>query len=398
MFDELKKKLKNAVSSFIKTEKAEIEAKPQVVAEKTPEIAPEVKVAPVKVEKPVKIEEIKVAAPETEKVVEKLVEKAQPSPATQAKTAEPAEKRKDSLINLSLKTKIKSVFVGTVKLSDSDIDKFLDAMKVSMLQSDVSYETTEYFLADLQKRFKETPVSSRNIEGEVTGMIRNSLLSVLTSTKNFDMMQLMKDRISEGRKPVKILFLGPNGTGKTTTIAKLAYRFKNAGISNVLSASDTFRAAAIEQIEHHANKIGVPVIRSSYGSDPASVAFDAIAYATAHGIDAVLIDSAGRQETNKSLIDEMKKMVRVAKPDLIIFVGESTAGNMISEQVREFGKFMNIDGIILTKLDCDAKGGGALSIAHTTGRPVLFFGTGEGYDALVPYDPNFVIDAILPST
>lgn len=132
MFDELKKKLKNAVSSFIKTEKAEIEAKPQVVAEKTPEIAPEVKVAPVKVEKPVKIEEIKVAAPETEKVVEKLVEKAQPSPATQAKTAEPAEKRKDSLINLSLKTKIKSVFVGTVKLSDSDIDKFLDAMKVSM--------------------------------------------------------------------------------------------------------------------------------------------------------------------------------------------------------------------------------------------------------------------------
>ena len=141
----------------------------------------------------------------------------------------------------------------------------------------------------------------------------------------------------------------------------------------------------------------MPVIRSSYGADPASVAFDAIAYAKAHGIDAVLIDSAGRQETNHSLIDEMKKMVRVAKPDLIIFVGESTAGNMISEQIKEFGKFMSIDGIILTKLDCDAKGGGALSIAHTTGRPVLFFGTGESYDTLIPYDPNFVIDAILPS-
>ena len=209
-------------------------------------------------------------------------------------------------------------------------------------------------------------------------------------------MQLVKGRVSEGSKPVKILFLGPNGTGKTTTIAKLAYGFKNAGISSVLSASDTFRAAAIEQLEHHANKIGVPVIRSSYGADPASVAFDAIAYAKAHGIDAVLIDSAGRQETNKSLIEEMKKMVRVAKPDLIIFVGESTAGNMISEQIKEFSKFMAIDGIILTKLDCDAKGGGALSIAHTTGRPVLFFGTGEGYDALIPYDPNFVIDAILP--
>ncbi len=397
MFDELKKKLKNAVSSFIKTEKAEIEAKPPIEAEKKsePPVA-EVKAAAVTVEKPAKVEEKKYAVPETEKVVEKAVEPVVSAPKPQAKPVEKAETHKENLINLSLKTKIKSVFVGTVRLNDSDIARFLETMKVSMLQSDVSYDTTEYFLTDLKTRLEEKPVSSRNIEGEVTGMIRNSLLSVLTSTKTFDLMQLVKGRVSEGSKPVKILFLGPNGTGKTTTIAKLAYGFKNAGISSVLSASDTFRAAAIEQLEHHANKIGVPVIRSSYGADPASVAFDAIAYAKAHGIDAVLIDSAGRQETNKSLIEEMKKMVRVAKPDLIIFVGESTAGNMISEQIKEFSKFMAIDGIILTKLDCDAKGGGALSIAHTTGRPVLFFGTGEGYDALIPYDPNFVIDAILP--
>ena len=387
MFDELKKKLKNAVSSFIKTEKEEIKAKPA--------------------------EAEKVAVPEARQFVQKAIERAEPTPRktpeapqqvdvddasiAPAKAEEKPVKKRDTFLDLSLKTKIKSVFVGTIRLNDSDIERFLDAMKVSMLQSDVSYETAEAFLESLRSQLKEKPVNAKDIEGAVTGMIRDSLLSILTSTKGFDMMQFVKGRVSEGSKPVKILFLGPNGTGKTTTIAKLAYGFKNSGISCVLAASDTFRAAAIEQIEHHAKKIGVPVIRSGYGSDPASVAFDAIAYAKAHGIDSVLIDSAGRQETNKSLIDEMKKMVRVAKPDLIIFVGESTAGNMISEQIKEFGKFMNIDGIILTKLDCDAKGGGALSIAHTTGRPVLFFGTGEGYDALIPYDPNFVIDAILPN-
>lgn len=164
----------------------------------------------------------------------------------------------------------------------------------------------------------------------------------------------------------------------------------------MLSASDTFRAAAIEQIEHHAKKIGVPVIKSNYGADPASIAFDAIAYAAAHNIDLVLIDSAGRQETNKSLINEVQKIVRVSKPDITIFVGESTAGNQIAEQIREFNKFVKIDGIILTKLDCDAKGGGTISISHTTGIPVLFFGMGEGYDALVPYNPNIILDAILP--
>ncbi|MGI0133693.1 MAG: signal recognition particle-docking protein FtsY, partial [Candidatus Micrarchaeaceae archaeon] len=200
-----------------------------------------------------------------------------------------------------------------------------------------------------------------------------------------------------GNVPVKILFLGPNGTGKTTTIAKLTNSFKNSGVSVVMSASDTFRAAAIEQMAIHAGRLGVPIIKSTYGADPASVAFDAIAYGRAHGINVVMIDSAGRQETNKNLISEVQKMVRIAKPDLTIYVGESTAGNAISEQIKEFGRFMKIDGIILTKLDCDAKGGNALSIAQVTGIPVLFFGTGEGYDALVPYSPEFVVDAVMPS-
>ena len=362
MFDEIKKKLADAVRSFIKTEKEEIK------------------------------EEKREEAKAEEKAEERI-----PEAVAAAKAEEGKERKEEDLVRLSLKTKIKSVFVSSIKLSESDIDRFMDLMKISMLQSDVSYSTTDEILDRMRAQLKDREISSKNIEGDVTGAIRNSLLSVLSGAKPFDIMQLVKTQISQGRGPVKILFLGPNGTGKTTTIAKLAYGFKKIGIRCVISASDTFRAAAIEQIAHHANAIGVPVIKSSYGADPASVAFDTIAYAKSHSLDVVLIDSAGRQETNKSLIDEMKKMVRVSTPDLIIFVGESTAGNVVSGQINEFGKFMKIDGIILTKLDCDAKGGGVLSIVHATGKPVLFFGTGEGYDALVPYTPDFVVNAMMPN-
>jgi fused signal recognition particle receptor len=181
-------------------------------------------------------------------------------------------------------------------------------------------------------------------------------------------------------------------------MAKIAYALKKRGISSVLSASDTFRAAAIEQTEHHAKSVGVPVIKSSYGADPASIAFDAIAFAKAHNIQVVLIDTAGRQETNKNLISEMQKMVRVSKPDITVFVGESTAGNQLTEQIKEFSKHIQIDGIILTKLDCDAKGGNAISMAYTVGIPLLLIGTGESYEALIQYTPQFMVDTILPNT
>ncbi len=305
--------------------------------------------------------------------------------------------KKEEIVKLSLKTKIKSAFLGTIRLSDSEIDDFLDTLKISLLESDVSYSTTEDFLNDLGSKLRERKINSKRIREELTDTVRGSLLSILDAgIPRVNVDAFVKTRKESKELPVKVLFLGPNGAGKTTTIAKLAHHFKSKGTSVVLSASDTFRAAAIEQIEHHAKKIGVPVIKSNYGADPASIAFDAIAYAAAHNIDLVLIDSAGRQETNKSLINEVQKIVRVSKPDITIFVGESTAGNQIAEQIREFNKFVKIDGIILTKLDCDAKGGGTISISHTTGIPVLFFGMGEGYDALVPYNPNIILDAILP--
>jgi fused signal recognition particle receptor len=301
-------------------------------------------------------------------------------------------------INISAKTKIKGVFLKSVQLSEPEIDDFAENLRMSLLESDVSYKTTDEFIELLKRKLIETKFDSKNIKDEMVGSVRESLLEVLRRSKSgIPLNEFVKNKIRSGEVPIKILFLGPNGTGKTTTMGKIATSLKKDGINCVFSASDTFRAAAIEQTEHHANKIGVPVIKSKYGADPASVAFDAIAYAKAHDIPVVLIDTAGRQETNKNLINEMQKMVRVAKPDFTIFVGESISGNALTNQVQEFSKYMKIDGIILTKLDADAKGGNAISIANTTGIPILFFGIGESYDALVPYTPEFVVDSILPN-
>jgi fused signal recognition particle receptor len=376
MFDELRKKISNAVKGFIKKEE-----KKEELEEKTPD----------------ETEDKKDLAEQRQESTEVQAEKDAAHEEThEHHKAKEHKPKNDEVIKLSLKTKIKGAILGRVRLSESEIDNFLETLKVSMLESDVSYDTTEQFVDDLHVKLSEKQIESKRIREEITGTVRSSLFSVLYNGKAVDIDEFVARRGESKELPVKILFLGPNGAGKTTTIAKIAHHFKKKRLSIVLSASDTFRAAAIEQIEHHAKKIGVPVIKSNYGSDPASIAFDAIAYAKAHSMDLVLIDSAGRQETNKSLINEVQKMVRISKPDLTIFVGESTAGNMISEQIKEFNKFVKIDGIILTKLDCDAKGGSALSISHTTGIPILFFGVGEGYDAIIPYNPNYVVDAILP--
>lgn len=284
-----------------------------------------------------------------------------------------------------------------MRLSDSDIDSFLEMLRMSMLESDVAFDDTEEFAEKLRTILKESKVDSRNINRELIEGVRTALMSVISKTMGLNINAFISERIASKDVPVKILFIGSNGTGKTTTIAKVAHMLKLRGVSTVIAASDTFRAAAIEQTEYHAKALGVPVVKSRYGADPASVAFDAVAYAKAHGVQVVLIDSAGRQETNRNLIGEMQKIERVVKPDLNIYIGESTAGGAIITQIREFMKAVKVDGIILTKLDCDAKGGGAISIANATGIPILFLGTGESYSDLVPYDPEIILDAMLPA-
>ena len=328
------------------------------------------------------------------KIETKILEKKEPQ--LKEEVQKKPETKKSFGIDLSLSTKIKSVVFKKTKLKESEIDGFLEDIKVSMLESDVSYNTVEKFLENLKERILNTEIDSKQIDSELFKFIRESLLSIL-SKRGVDIIEYVSESVSKKETPVKILFLGPNGTGKTTTIAKLTYMLKNKNFKVVISASDTFRAAAIEQSEYHAKKLEVPIIKSNYGTDPASVAFDAVAYAKARGIDVVMIDSAGRQETNKNLISEIEKMQRVIKPNIIIYVGESVSGNAISEQINEFKKFVNINGIILTKLDCDAKGGNAISIADVTGIPILFFGVGEKYTDLLPYNPNFIVDAIVPA-
>jgi len=194
---------------------------------------------------------------------------------------------------------------------------------------------------------------------------------------------------------VKILFLGPNGHGKTTTIAKFVHMLQKNGFSCVISASDTFRAAAIEQTMEHAERLGVTAIKHQYGADPTAVAFDAIKHAEAKGIDVVLIDTAGRQETDRNLIEQLKKISRVVNPDLKLFVVEGIVGNAVIEQVTQFNAAIPLNGVILTKIDCDAKGGTAISIKKATGIPVLYLGVGQGYDDLVPFTTDYIVSRLM---
>ena len=202
------------------------------------------------------------------------------------------------------------------------------------------------------------------------------------------------DFVDKTPKPVVVMFVGVNGTGKTTVTAKIANMLQKRGKSVVVAAADTFRAGAIEQLEVHASRLGFKLIRHIAGADPAAVAFDAVEHARARGRDVVLIDTAGRMQTNTNLMDQMKKIKRVAKPHLVIFVGDALAGNDAIEQAKEFNEAVGVDAAILCKIDADAKGGAALSIAHTIGKPILFVGTGQGYEDLTPFNAKWMVDRL----
>jgi fused signal recognition particle receptor len=195
--------------------------------------------------------------------------------------------------------------------------------------------------------------------------------------------------------PVSIMMVGVNGTGKTTTAVKIAKRLKNQGYEAVLAAADTFRAGAIDQLSIHAERLGVRCIRSQRGGDSAALARDAIESATARGEDVVIIDTAGRMQNKVNLMEELRKVHRVAKPHLVIFVADALAGNDAVTQAIEFQRMLTFDGAALCKLDTDARGGAALSITHATGRPIVLAGIGQGYDDLEPFDPEWLLDTIL---
>ncbi|HIH73079.1 MAG: Signal recognition particle receptor FtsY [Thermococcales archaeon 44_46] len=293
-----------------------------------------------------------------------------------------------------LKEKLSSFVdkVAQTEISEKDVENALWDLELELLEADVALEVVE----ELKEKIKQKLVGQKvkigtNKKEIVEKAVKEAVLEVLTPERRIDLLEMIK---SKQEKPFVIVFVGFNGSGKTTTIAKLASWLKKNGFSVVIAASDTFRAGAIEQVEEHAKRVGVKLIKHGYKSDPAAVAYDAIEHAKARGIDVVLVDTAGRNELNRNLMDEMKKIVKVAKPDLVIFVGDALAGNAIIEQARQFNEAVKIDGVILTKLDADARGGAALSIAHAIGAPILFVGVGQGYGDLMPFDEKWMLEKI----
>ena len=291
--------------------------------------------------------------------------------------------------------KLKNTFSSFVKktLTEKKLDNAINDLKLLLLSNDVAIDTAEEICNRIIESFKGEQIGRlTSIQKMLFDTLKEILSEILTPEEEIDLLLEINKKKS---KPYVIVFLGVNGTGKTTSMAKIAHFLKKNGLSIVAAAADTFRAAAIEQLSYHMDNVGIRVIKHEYKSDPASVAYDAIEHAKAKKIDVVMVDTSGRQTTNKNLMLEMQKIVRVAKPDLIVFVGDALAGNDAVYQAREFKKNVGIDANILTKLDADAKGGAALSISFETRKPIIFVGVGQGYEDLKPFDREMFISNIL---
>ncbi len=279
--------------------------------------------------------------------------------------------------------------VNKIKISEKDFEIYSEELKMLLLENNVALEVTEKIIQTLKEKIVGQELLKKEVEGEIKDAFKEIIEEILIEP--FDLIDVIKKK---EEKPYVILFCGINGTGKTTSIAKIAESLKQKNISCVLAAADTFRAASIEQIKYHGEKIGVKVIANDYGSDPAAVGFDAIKYARKNKIDCVLIDTAGRMHTSKNLLKEIEKIARVCKPDTKIFVGESITGNDVIEQVKSFDWEIGIDGIILTKADIDEKGGTALSVGYVTKKPILYLGTGQKYKEIEPFNKGKFIEKL----
>lgn len=283
----------------------------------------------------------------------------------------------------------------TKELNEKNLANAVWELQMVLIQNDVAVEVAEHICELTKEKLLGTRTGRlENVSKFFKTAIYESILEVLTPKHPIDPIEFANDKKQKG-EPTTILFVGVNGTGKTTTLAKLGNIFKNKGFSVVIAAGDTFRAGSIEQLEKHAQRLGIRVIKQDYGSDAAAVAYDTVAHAKARHIDIVLIDSAGRMQSNKNLLEEMKKIVRVAEPDLKIFVGDALAGNDALSQAKEFHNAIGIDGAILTKVDADPSGGAALSIAYITGRPVIYVGVGQNYDDLRRFDPDWFAQRLI---
>jgi fused signal recognition particle receptor len=282
------------------------------------------------------------------------------------------------------------------EFSGKEIDDFFSDMETGLLQANLAIGVIDALRDGMKKRLVGKPVPRMDAGRIIKESFREILLETLRKgdSADADIEAVIKKARKEGR-PATVLFLGFNGSGKTTTIAKIARLLMDKGYKPVLAAADTFRAASIEQLEVHGDKLGLKVVKHNYGSDPAAVIFDAKKHAESKGLDVVLADSAGRMHTNANLMDELKKVVRVNKPDLKILVVDSLTGNDVVAQAESFSAGVGIDGIVMTKMDVNEKGGSIISACHASGKPVLYIGTGQEYKDLQKFEPEKFIDGLL---
>lgn len=408
------KKLKEKLSGWLKSSRKKVEEDAEVVKAKE-----EIKEKKAEKETKKPVEEVKEEKKKIEEVVEEIpketpksVEEAREEVRETQKKAADVEKIKEiketikpmpkEISSISEKAgdldtrkekpksffeKVRSKF--SYKISEDNFNEIFDDLEMLLLENNVALEVVEDIKRNLSEKLVGREVKQQEIESEIRKELKNALNEILIEPDN--PLEFIREK---KEKPFVILFFGINGTGKTTSIAKLAYFLKKSGMSVVLAAGDTFRAASIEQISEHAKRLGVPLIKQSYGSDPAAVGFDAIKYAKSHGIDVVLIDTAGRMHTRANLIEEMKKIERVTKPDLKIFVAESIAGNDATEQAKTFHEAIEIDGSLLSKADIDERGGTIISVSHVTNKPIFYLGLGQEYGDLRLFNKQEFIESL----
>ena len=284
-------------------------------------------------------------------------------------------------------------FIKEKSISEDDVEDILFELELGLLEADVAMDVSSVVVESVKNDLVGQKIKRSSDIEEYTYKALKNAVSKIIDIEGKSMTELLEEKVAQG-EPLVVMLVGINGTGKTTTIGKLSNYYIKKGYTPVIAASDTFRAGAIEQVAFHADNLDVKLIKHEKGSDPAAVAFDAVQHAKAKGKELVLIDTAGRMQTNTNLMDEMKKIRRVSKPDLVIFVGDALTGNDATEQARKFNEAIDIDGVILTKADADSKGGAALSVGYIIKKPIFFLGMGQSYDDIKEYDADWMLEQI----
>ncbi len=285
--------------------------------------------------------------------------------------------------------------VTTTELKPENVRPILSDFKLNLVENDVAFPVAEKICAEMEQRLDRVQVKRLEDRTKIVEKnLREVLLEIMQTNNKINLLKAIEEKRRKA-EPYVIVFVGINGTGKTTTIAKICHFLNRNGYSAVIACSDTYRAGAIEQMAEHAKRLGIKMVKHEYGADPAAVAYDTISHAKAHGINVVMVDTAGRMQTNQNLMNELSKIKRIVKPDLTLLTLDSLIGNDAVMQAEEFHKAVGIDATVLTKVDADVKGGSALSVTYVTKKPILFIGTGQTYDDLEEFKPEKFVEMIL---